>query len=255
MLYIVSIGMFVIGVLIQCNKNINRKLKTFLIIAISIGLVISIANISKTKNDSKQTTFVSSARPVSTQPTRYMLVSSEALNVRTGPSVSYDVVGQLIKNTRVQVLYSSDQWWNIRYGDVEGYVNSAYLVNEKAASVSKTNVSPPRLSFASVCILILILLFIIGCTSDGHDYFSKNESSISYNSSSAPLPQRSESRICSHTGNLQARIVTEGHRSSVYDPAGTYHGYYDSRTNYTYNHAGNVVAQGNVLATLVKLRF
>jgi len=58
-----------------------------------------------------------------------MLVDSDALNVRRGPSADHDVVGQLKKNARVQVLNSSGQWWRIRFGNIEGYVNSAYLTH------------------------------------------------------------------------------------------------------------------------------
>ena len=72
-----------------------------------------------------------------------------------------------------------------------------------------------------------------------------------------PSPKREEfrsptqSRINDHAGNLRARIVTHGSKSVIYDHAGNYHGYYDSSTDRTYNHAGNIVAQGNVLATLI----
>ena len=72
-----------------------------------------------------------------------------------------------------------------------------------------------------------------------------------HQNSPPPPPQHSETRINDTAGNLRARMVTDGHRTAIYDHAGNYHGYYDSRTNNTYDHAGNVVAQGNVLATLV----
>jgi hypothetical protein len=65
------------------------------------------------------------------QTTRYMLVNADSLNVRSGPSADYAVVGQLTRDTRVQVLDSSGTWWQIRSGNIEGYVNSSYLSEER----------------------------------------------------------------------------------------------------------------------------
>ena len=59
--------------------------------------------------------------------TQYMLVNADSLNVRSGPSADFEAVGSVDRNTRVQVLDSSGQWWKIRYGRLEGYVNSSYL--------------------------------------------------------------------------------------------------------------------------------
>jgi uncharacterized protein YgiM (DUF1202 family) len=83
-------------------------------------------------SNTKKTTSSSSSQNSSTQTTqtRYMLVNSDSLNVRSGPSSDYGVVGRLSKNTRVQILNSSGQWWKIKSGNIEGYVNSSYLSNE-----------------------------------------------------------------------------------------------------------------------------
>ena len=78
----------------------------------------------------------------STQVAQYMLVSSDALNVRQGPSTDHGVVGRLTKSARVQVLESSGQWWKIRAGNIEGYVNSEYLINEEQASPTSNSLFP-----------------------------------------------------------------------------------------------------------------
>ena len=57
----------------------------------------------------------------------FAYVNSNGLNVRSGPSVDNRVVTTLTMNTRVQVLDSSGQWWRIRFGNIEGYVNSEFL--------------------------------------------------------------------------------------------------------------------------------
>ena len=103
----------------------------------------------------------------------------------------------------------------------------------------------------------LIILFIIGCSLPA--LFPSNRGTgepkppnINHDQSQSPPPQRSESQIRDHTGNLRANIVTDGNRSAIYDYTGRYCGYYDSNTNFTYDHTGRIVAQGNVLSTLVK---
>jgi len=66
----------------------------------------------------------------SSQAGRYMIVNSDTLNVRSGPSVDNSVVGTLTRNTRVEVLEKPGQWWKIKSGNIEGYVNSSYLKEE-----------------------------------------------------------------------------------------------------------------------------
>jgi hypothetical protein len=66
----------------------------------------------------------------SSKSARYMLVNSDTLNVRSGPSADNSVVGVLQRNTRVQVLDGSGTWWKIKSGSIEGYVNSSYLKEE-----------------------------------------------------------------------------------------------------------------------------
>jgi len=64
------------------------------------------------------------------QTGRYMLINSDTLNVRSGPSADYSVVGVLTRNARVEVLDRPGQWWKIKSGNIEGYVNSSYLKEE-----------------------------------------------------------------------------------------------------------------------------
>jgi len=61
---------------------------------------------------------------------QYMIVNTDALNVRSGPSADNSVVGTLPRNTRVEVLDKPGQWYKIRSGNIEGYVNSTLLKDE-----------------------------------------------------------------------------------------------------------------------------
>ena len=58
-----------------------------------------------------------------------MLVNADTLNIRSGPSPDHEAVGSAPRDSRVQVLERSGQWWRIRYGNIEGYVNSSFLRN------------------------------------------------------------------------------------------------------------------------------
>ena len=61
----------------------------------------------------------------------FMYVSSDALNVREGPSVNHGIVGQVIRDARVQVLDPEGQWRRIRYGNMEGYANFDFLESRR----------------------------------------------------------------------------------------------------------------------------
>jgi uncharacterized protein YgiM (DUF1202 family) len=64
-----------------------------------------------------------------TVPVTYATVS-EALNMRSGPSVDYTVVHKLVANSRVEVVSQDGNWTKIVYGNQEGFVNRAYLRND-----------------------------------------------------------------------------------------------------------------------------
>lgn len=87
----------------------------------------------------KKTTPVAapSAPPVQTPQTpAYRYVVSDGLNVRRGPSINYGVITVIYKNTRVQLVEGSGNvsgsWQMIRYGTIEGWVDSSYLRNTAA---------------------------------------------------------------------------------------------------------------------------
>jgi uncharacterized protein YraI len=123
------------------SSKFSLSRKVLLTILISIGLVIGVFTIVPViKNGDVRTSSVPSAS--SSAQARFMLVNSDALNVRGGPSTDHNVVGQLGKNTRVQVLDSSGQWWKVRSGNIEGYVNSSFLIEEKTPSAPTSSSAP-----------------------------------------------------------------------------------------------------------------
>jgi hypothetical protein len=146
LMYIVSIGVIVIACVLIC-KNLQRRArnpgaKIFLTIIVSIVLVIGVFfAVPVIQNGGLRAIPVSRNQTVPAQA-RFMLVGSDALNVRKGPSANNDVMGQLKKGDRVQVLNSSRQWWRIKSGNIEGYVNSQYLIEEKAPSAPVSLFAP-----------------------------------------------------------------------------------------------------------------
>ncbi|MDR2597226.1 MAG: SH3 domain-containing protein [Treponema sp.] len=137
-MYIVSAVIAVVCFIICRNiyrRAVRPNLKIAITVLVSIVFIGFALSFSPAINSKVKNILLSHNQSSQTQA-RYMLVNADALNVRKGTSSNHDVVGQLKRNTRVQILDSSNQWWRIRYGNIEGYVNSAYLINEETAPPS-----------------------------------------------------------------------------------------------------------------------
>ena len=55
------------------------------------------------------------------------VVNTDGLNVRKGPSTSYESIGKIDKGTSVEVISDSDGWSNINYKNTTAYVATRYL--------------------------------------------------------------------------------------------------------------------------------
>ncbi len=86
---------------------------------------------------SKATTSTSSSTSTSV---RYVK-SSDGLNVRKGPSVSYSKITNLPNGTKVTVKSTSNGWSKITSGSITGYVNSSYLTSKKPSTETSSNTS------------------------------------------------------------------------------------------------------------------
>ena len=68
--------------------------------------------------------------------------TAATLNVRSGPSTSYDKIGTLVKDSPIEVLEKNRNWYKISFEDSVGYISSSYVsLNpfEKGIDVSKWN--------------------------------------------------------------------------------------------------------------------
>lgn len=55
------------------------------------------------------------------------IVTASGLNVRSGPGTNYSKLGILYRNSQVTILGQSGVWYKIKFGNMTGYVHSAYV--------------------------------------------------------------------------------------------------------------------------------
>ena len=55
------------------------------------------------------------------------VVNADILNVRKGPSISFDIIGKLSGGDKVKVIGESNGWYKIEYNGKYGYVSGSYI--------------------------------------------------------------------------------------------------------------------------------
>lgn len=55
------------------------------------------------------------------------VVNADSLNVRKGPSISFDIIGKLSGGDKVKVIGESNGWYKIEYNGMYGYVSGSYI--------------------------------------------------------------------------------------------------------------------------------
>ena len=66
------------------------------------------------------------------------VVNTDGLNVRKGPSTSYESIGKIDKGTNVEVISESDGWSKINYKNTTAYVATRYLDKKSTNTEDKT---------------------------------------------------------------------------------------------------------------------
>jgi hypothetical protein len=136
--------LIILGICIACTivclivKHKARKsaLKRFFIVLASLGLIFGVLNFGMMRHDGNFKTFrweqfiKLAALKNNKTKTIYAYINMDQLNLRSGPSVSYDIIRELSKDARIEVIDNSGTWWKIKYENTEGYVNSEYLRKE-----------------------------------------------------------------------------------------------------------------------------
>lgn len=56
------------------------------------------------------------------------IVTASVLNLRSGPSITYDVLGSLFKNKQITILSNSENWYKVKtYSGKVGWVSKEYI--------------------------------------------------------------------------------------------------------------------------------
>ncbi len=82
----------------------------------------------------------SSNTSTSTPASGTATVTASSLNVRSGASTSNSVVGKLARGTKVEILASSNGWYQIKYaGNKTGWVSGSYISLNSSSSSSNSS--------------------------------------------------------------------------------------------------------------------
>jgi len=57
----------------------------------------------------------------------YALVTGSGVNIRSGPGTEYEPLASAYKHALVEVIGCSNEWYKVRFGDIEGYMISDYV--------------------------------------------------------------------------------------------------------------------------------
>ncbi|MCM3743444.1 N-acetylmuramoyl-L-alanine amidase [Sporosarcina luteola] len=76
-----------------------------------------------------------------------IIINTKSLNVRSGPGLTYPVTGSMKQGERTEVLATSGDWHEIRFGSGTGWVASWLVVSEEAKKLS------PRTAISKVSAL------------------------------------------------------------------------------------------------------
>lgn len=69
-----------------------------------------------------------------------VIVDAPSLHIRSGPGLTYDVIGSLKKGDRVKIHSSSDDWYEISIGNGNGWIASWLTVPENHSSAEQTTI-------------------------------------------------------------------------------------------------------------------
>ena len=92
---------------------------------------------SKVKHDSRLGYVASQYIDKATTNYTIKEVNTDGLNVRNGPSTSYESIGKIDKGTSVEVISESDGWSKINYKNTTAYVATRYL-DKKSTNTEDT---------------------------------------------------------------------------------------------------------------------
>ena len=70
-----------------------------------------------------------------------MTVNVASLKVRSGPGLTYDTIGAVTKNDKLDVIGKENDWLQINFGSTTGWVASWYTTKESLELTNKQIIS------------------------------------------------------------------------------------------------------------------
>ena len=67
------------------------------------------------------------------------VVNADSLNVRKGPSISFDIIGKLSGGDKVKVIGESNGWYKVNLNGKEGWASKQYIKVSGNSSSSNTS--------------------------------------------------------------------------------------------------------------------
>jgi len=126
------LGFFIILSIIYYIRVKKSRKKAFKIILISILVFFSLFSSYPIKKEDAINLFKKSSNVSNELPEKiYAVVVSDSLNIRSGPSINNEVLGQLARDTFIEIIDNTNHWWKVKSEDIEGFVNSDYLQLKK----------------------------------------------------------------------------------------------------------------------------
>jgi len=62
------------------------------------------------------------------------VVSGSVVNIRSGAGTQFDISGTLYKDTRVEILAKTGEWYKVQYGKINGWLHQSLLSNTTTAT-------------------------------------------------------------------------------------------------------------------------
>ena len=70
------------------------------------------------------------------------IITEDAVNFRDGPDITYKILNQFSKGTKVSVVTSEGDWFQVSYNDATGWVHGNYVtVRDEQISAGVVNAS------------------------------------------------------------------------------------------------------------------
>ena len=109
-----------------------KKLKLFAAVIVSILTLTAPASVLATENTSTEQS-ASGYEVKDTSLTCYVN-SEKGLNVRSGPSTDYSVIGTLSNGSKIEVTGESGGWYRFDYNGKDGFVATKYTATQASDS-------------------------------------------------------------------------------------------------------------------------